>query len=184
MSVDPNDPRIRHLVQTLMAQGHGGGKPVFGGQPRAAGGGGGSRGHADYFKPGFAGINYNPLQAQMAQGAPGILGLSSGVDSNAHNVSQVAPDQVDPTASTTGDVGLAPPVDAGPGPVPGPDGGTPPVDSLPPLINAVTGLPTPPISNTNGVGSAFDVNQQGGVDGQYANRAAYYASRRLGGGRY
>lgn len=183
MSVDPNDPRIKQLVQSLMAQGHGGGKPVFGGALRAAGGGGGNRGHADYFKPGFAGINYNPLQAQMAQGAPGILGLASGVDNNPHNVSPVTPDTVDP-AGPTGDAGLPPPVAGYAPPQPGPDGSTPPVGSLPPLTDSGTGLPVAPITNTSGVGSAFDINQQGGIDGQYANRAAYYASRRLGGGRY
>lgn len=100
--IDPRDPRVTKLVKALMQGGAGGagGRPVFGG-PRGlgAGGGGGGRGLADYGQAAVAGINYNPLQAQMAQGAPGILGLNSGGDPTKQPV--VLP----------GDQGVAPPTD-------------------------------------------------------------------------
>lgn len=106
--IDPRDPRVTKLVKALMQGGAGGagGRPVFGG-PRGlgAGGGGGGRGLADYGQAAVAGINYNPLQAQMAQGAPGILGLNSGGDTGRQ------------PASIPGDQGVAPAIDPSTGAV-------------------------------------------------------------------
>lgn len=102
---DLQDPRIQKLIAALKGQqGHTGGGPVFGGGARTGGGGAGIRGRADFFRPGLAGINYNPLQAQMAAGAPGILGLNSGTDTNAPQ--SIPGSQGDPSEGVTG---MAPP---------------------------------------------------------------------------
>jgi hypothetical protein len=115
MAFDPNDPRVKALLQAL--QGQGGGKPMFGGMARVQGGQS-LRGRADYFKPGFAGINYNPLSAQMANGAPGLLGLNSGHDSNPPT-GIPAPGGGGPVGAPVGQDGVAPPVTPHPYDAPG-----------------------------------------------------------------
>lgn len=153
MAFDPNDPRVKQLLQAL--QGQGGGKPMFGGMSHVQGGQS-IRGRADYFRPGFAGINYNPLAAQMANGAPGLLGLNSGHDSNPPTPGAPTGTGGTPTGAPAPDAGqgVAPPL----APNPSLTGGPPaPSPSLAPSTS-------PYVAPDPGTSGVYDPGTAGAVD--------------------
>lgn len=158
--VDLQDPRIQQLIAALKGQKSSGG-PVFGGGSRTATAGPG-RARADFFRPGQVGINYNPLQAQMAMGAPGILGLNSGHDTNAP--AGLPGSQGDPAGGVTGQA-----------PVPAPSIGDAigPTAPAPPGLNNPSGSPYGGYSNT-GTGIADPNDPNFNPSNPYARRQGMF----------
>ena len=102
--VDPNDPRIKELLEALMQQGGPGGR-LFGGgggfRGRATGFGGGStRGVAGFGRRPLAVLGFQPFAAQSRMGAPNLAAPSA--VAGAQSVGAPTPPQYTPAGGSPG----------------------------------------------------------------------------------